>query len=630
MSEKRPSVLVVDDNMVDRERVTRLVGDLYSLIEASNVEDALKVAESTSVGCVLLDYRLPDRNGDEAIEDFARLDIPVVMMTAQGDETVAVRVMKLGALDYLVKEKMEGRVLKRAIHLAFERHRLREQLTRTSIELEARDQRLGFVLRRLPVCAWDITDDGVLASLAGAGLAELWPGDPRELLGTPVAELESPLRELVTAPPGEETRDVLELPGGQVLRRFVDPAGPRGQVGMTIDVTETRAMESQLRHATKMEALGKLAGGVAHDFNNILTAITTFARFAREGVEPHQTEIAEDLDEVMGAAERATNLVKQLLAFSRRSPTTNRAADPGDAVAAALPMLRRLVGEDVVLTFTKPEKRWWVPLDTTRLESIVVNLVVNARDALEQGGSIDLELANRRLTQAITRGRGGRLEPGDYVVLSVADDGVGMAPTTVEHIFDPFFTTKDVGQGTGLGLSTVYGLIKEVGGTVTVYSELGQGTTFRVYLPRACRPSVEERDSARPAPRGEGWRAMLVEDDDAVRRALERMLADLGYTVIRGRGLDEVVARAREGGVDIVLSDVVMPSFDGFELAQRVAEVAPDLPVVLMSGYTDRTLRASRPAVDVPVLEKPVDPATLAHTLAAAIHARRDPLPDPG
>lgn len=621
------AVLIVDDNLVDRERVCRLLGGGFPFLEAATVEEGIHLASTRDVGCVLLDYRMPDRDGDDAVGDFLDLKLPVVMMTAQGNESVAVRVMKCGAQDYLVKADMESQGLRRVVRQAFERRRLEQQLAEKGSALAESDRRLGFALRRLPVIAWTVDRNGRVTSLAGASLPLVYDQSPREALGSSIDELTDPLRELLDVPIEVETKDTVTLRNGRIFRRHVAPT--EGEViGVAFDVTEAKTLEARLRHSAKMESLGKLAGGVAHDFNNVLTAIMTFASFAREALNEDQVAIREDIDEVLEGSRRAAGLVRQLLAFARSSVTTSGPIDMRATVKATHPMLQRVIGEDVRLLFELDEDAWQITLDETRVEQIVVNLVVNARDAmLPRGGDILVELRNMHLSQTLRTRRSDSLPPGDYVVLTISDQGPGIDPNVIDRVFEPFFTTKEDKGGTGLGLSTVYGIAQQAGGIVTVYSQLGRGTTFRVYLPR--RPNGEAHEATEveaPPLRGAGERVLVVEDDAQVGRALERALMEFGYAVTLVDRAEGALENLTAQEFALVLTDVVMPGSDGFTLAEQIRAVHPDVPVVLMSGYTQSALRLrqERETLDTLMVEKPVDPQTLGQMIARMISERAE------
>jgi signal transduction histidine kinase/ActR/RegA family two-component response regulator len=423
--------------------------------------------------------------------------------------------------------------------------------------------------------------------------------------------------------------ETLRVDPGAISQAHVAPlrdaaGGVVGTIGVALDMTEARSLERQLRHAIKMEALGKLAGGVAQDVNKILTAIVSFGTFARESIaEDHEARA--DLDEVLAAAKRAAELVRQLLTFARQKTTDPEPVDVVETLAALLPMLRRLVGEDVRIELDAAPDAWLALVDASACEQVLVNLVVNARDAMPRGGRILVGVQNMRLSAELVEARGRRLAPGDYVVLSVTDEGEGIPPELAERIFDPFFTTKPVGSGTGLGLSTVYGIAEQAKGAVTCYSEAGLGTTFRVYFPRTAAQTRAEEELA-IATAGGGQPILVVEDDLAVRAVVVRALSALGYTVHEAEGADAALRiAASETPIELLLSDVIMPGVNGFELARTICDRRPDVKVLFMSGYTERAIqeRAQLPRGSR-VIEKPIDPHALAIAVARVLAARAE------
>jgi PAS domain S-box-containing protein len=353
------------------------------------------------------------------------------------------------------------------------------------------------------------------------------------------------------------------------------------------DITEQRALEQQLRQAQKMEAVGRLAGGVAHDFNNLLMVISGYCEFLlqRLGPDPSLRGCAE---EIANAADRATSLTRQLLAFSRKQMLTPKVLDLNAVVSENLKMLPRLIGEDVELATLPAAALGKVKADPGQIEQVVMNLAVNARDAMPNGGKLTLETANVTLDEAYARLHPG-VAAGDYVMLAISDTGVGMDKETQSHIFEPFFTTKGQ-QGTGLGLSMVYGIIKQSGGYIWVYSELGHGTTFKVYLPRV--EEAEAQPALQPEPAGPppGHETILVVEDEPQLRDLTRQFLETqGYTVLvaeNGGAAIEVV-RKYGGPIHLLLTDIIMPIMNGRELAQRMAGLSPQTRILFMSGYTE-------------------------------------------
>jgi len=360
------------------------------------------------------------------------------------------------------------------------------------------------------------------------------------------------------------------------------------------DVTERRALEQQLRQSQKMEAVGRLAGGIAHDFNNLLMVISGYSEFLLErlGGEPHLRGPAQ---EIASASERASALTRQLLAFSRKQMLAPRIVNLNDIATENLKMLTRMIGEDIDLVMTPGKNLWSVRADAGQIEQVIMNLAVNARDAMPSGGKLTIETANITLDEEYARVH-APLRPGDYVMASISDTGAGMDSETQSHIFEPFFTTKGP-KGTGLGLSTVYGIVKQSGGYIWVYSELGRGTTFKIYLPRV--PSVEEplvQAAVSPLQFQKvepGTETILLVEDEANLRYLARQyLEKQGYKVIEAAdgAVAMQIAVAHEGVIHLLLTDVIMPGMNGRELAQRISEIRPNVKVLYMSGYTENVI----------------------------------------
>ena len=378
------------------------------------------------------------------------------------------------------------------------------------------------------------------------------------------------------------------------------------------DVTERKRLEEQLQQAVKMEAIGRLAGGIAHDFNNLLTAIGGYAHLLREGLGKDDPR-RRDVEEILAATDRAASLTRQLLAFSRRQIFRLEILNLNTVVTGMEKMLRRLIGEDIALVTAFAEDLGQVEADRSQIEQVILNLVVNAREAMPRGGTLTLETANVFLDDAYARQHVG-VKPGPYVLLAVTDTGVGMDAETLRHIFEPFFTTKET--GTGLGLSTVYGIVKQSNGHIWVYSEPGQGTTFKIYLPLVEKP-------ARPAPQPPAVTGLpygtetvlVVEDAEAVREFAARVLRELGYTVLTATNGAEAlqVAEGYGGPIHLLLTDVVMPGMNGQALQERLAERRPGLKVLYMSGYTENAIvlrGVLKPGTSY--IQKPFTPSDLA------------------
>ncbi len=375
-----------------------------------------------------------------------------------------------------------------------------------------------------------------------------------------------------------------------------------------------RQSQEQLRQSQKMEAIVQLAGGIAHDFNNLLTVITGYSELML------QTLAADDLhrgniEQIRQAGERAAALTRQLLAFSRKQVLAPTVLDLNAVVTNMDSMLRRVIGEDIELVSVPAPGLGRVQADQGQLEQVIVNLAVNARDAMPQGGRLTIETANVELDDAYAR-RHVSVKPGPYVMLAVSDTGCGMDAETQSRIFEPFFTSKERGKGTGLGLATVYGIVKQSGGNVWVYSEPGQGATFKIYLPRIEETvmTVEPESAPLQAPRGSET-VLLVEDEEGVRTLVRTILQTNGYTVLEARHGKEAffISGRHEGPIHLMVTDVVMPGMSGQELADRLKSSRPDMKVLFLSGYTDEAVvRHGVLKPGTAFLQKPFTPGRLA------------------
>jgi two-component system cell cycle sensor histidine kinase/response regulator CckA len=398
-----------------------------------------------------------------------------------------------------------------------------------------------------------------------------------------------------------------------------DPAGrPLYMRGFWVDITERKHLEEQLHLSQRMEMIGQLAGGVAHDFNNLLTAIAGYADIALAALDEGH-EAARPIERVKEAADRAAELTEQLLAFGRRQVLQPGPLELGDAVERALRLLQRVLGEKIELRTASQQEPVWVLADSNRIEQVIVCLAVNARDAMADGGELWIETGHREVGANSPIAAWGA-EPGTYAALVVRDSGCGMDEGTVVHAFEPFFTTKEVGKGSGLGLSTVYGIVKQSGGWITIDSEPDVGTTVTVYLPCREEPSapavVASRDdgaAVQVAPR-----ILLVEDEATVRELAGEMLRRDGYEVTEAEGPAEALQLADEQGFDLVVTDVVMPKMNGRELVRRIREDMPGVSVIYMSGYTpESVLDGLGPGERF--LQKPFTMGVLTETVGAAL-----------
>ncbi len=476
------------------------------------------------------------------------------------------------------------------------------------------------------------------AEFLGKGVAEVIGKDDSQLFSPESARTIMALDRRIMESEQPQTNEETVTAAG-VTRTYLSTKGAlrdeqgrvTGLVGIARDITELKRMEEQFRQAQRMEAIGRLAGGIAHDFNNLLTVINGYGELALLQVEEGDPN-AQLLTEILNAGERASNLTRQLLAFSRKQMLDPQVVDLNALIGELLKMLRALISEDVELTFVPGPDLGLVKVDPGQFEQVVINLAVNARDAMPQGGRLTIETHNvaRDVNDGPTE---GELRPGRYVQVAVSDTGHGMDAATKINIFEPFFTTKERGKGTGLGLAMVYGFLKQSGGHVEVDSEPGRGTTFRLYLPRSddARLNAKQAADIATVPRGTET-ILLVEDDEAVRKFAKSTLVASGYTVLEAQdGQDALrVAKAYEGPIHLLLTDLVMPRMGGRELTDVLARTRPETRPLLMSGYTDEVeMHSANPGPYPPLLHKPFSPTLLARKVRAILDGAEDPPASP-
>jgi two-component system, cell cycle sensor histidine kinase and response regulator CckA len=522
-------------------------------------------------------------------------------------------------------------------HDVTERKRAEQELRETNDTLQTLIQAspLAIVTTDIngTVSEWNVAAERMFGWFAGDVL-----GRPIPIV--PVEQLEDDMRRLTLsgehAFTGYETRCARK--DGSLVDVYVSTAvlrgvgGRQGTVWVMADVTERRRVEEQLRQAQKMDAVGQLAGGVAHDFNNLLTVITSYGQFLLNAL-PEQDPRRSDAHQITQAAARAASLTRQLLAFSRRQVLQPQVLDLNEVIADMERLLRRVISEDISLVTQFENGIGAVRADRGQIEQVVMNLVVNARDAMPAGGVLAISTRVVHLDTAYARRHAG-VNPGRHVVISVRDTGVGMDAATQQRIFEPFFTTKPKGKGTGLGLSTVYGIVRQSGGHVDVRSAPGRGTAFDILLPQvaAAVPAKAEHAIGAAVPRGTET-VLVVEDEEAVRHIVRRVLEGQGYAILEARdGHDAVRVCAQRGEeIDLVLSDVIMPGMGGRELARSLAASLPGLPILFMSGYNeDGELAGSGGDLGDGVLAKPFTAETLARQVREALDRRSSPEAEAG
>ena len=604
----------------------------YETVHCGNISKALLLLSEHSFDAILADMDLAP------LTDFLSLDehlttTPLIALTSS-PEFVWNR-----AADSIAKDEMGWAILPRVVNCAI-RCRRANETTRDANQLT----------RAL------FDDSPVAISVVDAsGIIVRWNKAAEQTFGWPESEVIGKF--LPTIPPDEREAYLaklgrfisgLERSNGEdlhCLRRdgsIIDVnvwkellhdanGGVSGIMSLIFDSSEKLKLEQQLRQAQRLEAVGQLAGGVAHDFNNLLTIISGYSDLALSQLSP-QEPLRYNVEQVLKAANRATALTSQLLAFSRKQVLKPIVLDLNEIIADLEKMLRRLIGENIDLITILETDLGCVKADPGQIEQVIVNLAVNSRDAMPDGGKLIIETSNVELDAHYTSQHIGTL-PGPYVMISVSDSGHGIGPETQSHIFEPFFTTREHGKGTGLGLSMVYGIVKQSGGNIWVYSEPGHGTTFKIYFPLVLQPSEPIRPiPARAAP-GRGVETiLLVEDEERVRELVKEVLIKQGYTVITARdGKDALGAAAREARqIDLLLTDVVMPKMSGRELAEILVPMRPSLKVLYMSGYTDNAmLHKGTLDSETKFIQKPFTPDALARKVREVLDAKGAGIPCP-
>jgi PAS domain S-box-containing protein len=477
----------------------------------------------------------------------------------------------------------------------------------------------------------DLTEEGVVRE-ANRGFAEMFGYSMDEVVGRPILDfVADESADMVRQRIAEGLEGTYELVGKQkngtkilleATARTHNIGSRTGRLTALRDLTGKRQLEDQFRQAQKMEAVGRLAGGVAHDFNNLLTVISSCAELVlmdtAEG-DPRQ----ENLQEIRKASQGAAGLTRQLLAFSRQQVIEPKLITIEEVVTTAEKMLQRLIGEDVELIAVLNKDRATVKIDPGQLDQVIMNLAVNARDAMPDGGTLTLETSSVELDEAYARTH-WPATPGRFAMLTVTDTGTGMTEQTRGRIFEPFFTTKEVGKGTGLGLATVYGIVKQSGGFICVYSELGYGTSFKIYLPRVDEAPTARQEETTTASLLGTETVLLTEDAPALRSTARQILERYGYTVIEAPSSAAALTleRSRVGPIHLLLTDVVMPGMSGRELAERFTVQRPGVKVLYMSGYTDdAVVRHGVLRPGIAYLQKPFTPDGLARKIREVLDA---------
>lgn len=629
----RAKILVADDDPRNLFAVDEMLrGPGLDMVLVESGEEVLRHVLNDDFAVILLDVRMPRIDGYEVaamIRARPRSSrIPIIFLTAYNkDELHVFRGYSAGAVDYVFKP-IEPLILKSKVDVFVDLYRKTEEIRRqgeaekrllienlqvrseklqTEQRLRRREEHQSLVLRSLPIALYtaSVEEDHHRLHFTNESIERITGFSPQQFLEEPQfwesrvhpddrQRVFGELKALQES--GAATLEYRWRCADDSERYFLDQAvliraddgQPREIFGMLFDMTERKQMETSLLHASKLEAVGRLTGGIAHDFNNMLSVVIGNLDLLQNSLVGNE-KAARRARLAIEGAQRCADLTNRLLTFSRRQPTQTSIVDLQQLVPGMLELLQRTLGERIDVRLETGDELWAVEVDATQLEAALVNLAVNARDAMPEGGSLTVAMANRSFEEGSSPAADLR---GDYVAISVADTGTGMPQEVIDRVFEPFFTTKESGKGTGLGLSMVYGFVQQSKGRIEIDSVLNQGTTIRILLPRAANGATAEtavRAVETDALRGRGETILVVEDDPKVRHVAVSSLRSLGFRVREAENGDDAVASLnQDGGVDLVLSDVKMPgNLNGTDLARRIRQDWPSMKVLLTSGYVD-------------------------------------------
>lgn len=615
-----------DDFFIARSLLSKTTGVHCALDWAQSYDEGLEAVTSSGYDVCLVDYRLGARNGLELLREANEqgCDTPMILLTGQGDLQVDLDAMMAGAVDYLVKGQIDAPLLERSIRYARERKRAEERIREQAALLDkARDAICAFDLSR-HVIYWNKSAERITGYSAEEMRRQQ---DDRCLYEDGYQKVEEAWETVVregewTGDLRQRTRDGHELIVESRWTLVRDSSGsPSSVLVINTDVTERKKLEAQFLRAQRMESIGTLVGGIAHDLGNLLVPILLGVKVLSQRYADNEKTLR-TLDMIRRSAQRGSDMVKQVLAFARGVEGERAQLQPNTVIQEVEKITAETFPASIQVNVEVPEDLWTVVGDTTQLQQVLMNLSVNARDAMPEGGRLHIRAENINVDEAYARtnldARAGR-----YVRIVVGDTGTGIPPEVLDKVFEPFFTTKPSGKGTGLGLSTVYSIIKSHGGFVGVYSELGEGTTFRIYLPAADKAEPRRADSE-PAEhwRGDGERILVVDDEENILEAVQDMLEDSGFEVVtafNGREAMEIF-NADPDRIDLVLTDLMMPEMDGVATIRAIREVRADLPIIAASGMTSRKVRESLQAGAQTFISKPFTAEKLLSSIHDVLH----------
>ena len=653
-------ILIVDDQPTNLKLLRLTLRSMgHQVVEAADGQEALTKLRSEAVDAIISDILMPNMDGYRfcfEVRNDPKLKGMLVLLYSSTYMTPSDRELALsfGADAFLPKPAPQEDI-ERALRMKSEApapsesvedlgvlkkysERLIRKIEEKNLELQKRTEELEESEKKFRQLAENILEAFWITDVQfsktlyiSPAYESIWGRTCEDLYRNPQAWIEAVHPEdrdrllgeitLITADPGPFVWDYrIRRPDGSI--RWIHDRGfpvkdSSGKIyrfaGVSEDVTERRSLESQLLQSQKMEAVGRLAGGVAHDFNNLLTAINGYSQLALSKLDTRDP-LYGDLDEINKAGQRAAGLTRQLLAFSRKQILQARVVDLNLLLGETERLLKRLIGEDIELQTSFAPDAGRVHVDPGQIEQVILNLAVNARDAMPKGGILKIETANADLDASYVAGHPG-LAPGAYVLMAVTDTGTGMTDHVKAHLFEPFFTTKEVGKGTGLGLATVHGIVKQSRGHIAVYSELGRGTVFKVYFPRTDAPAKTPSSSAIPKIKlGDQETILVVEDENVVRTLTRTVLVQAGYTVLEARRGAEAleIAERHASPIHLVVSDLIMPGMNGAQLMKALKARHPHVKGLFSSGYTDLSiLREDDLDPTAPFLSKPFTPNAL-------------------
>ncbi|MEA1900989.1 MAG: response regulator, partial [Thermodesulfobacteriota bacterium] len=607
-------LLILEDNQDDAELAVKELERKGFNVKWTRVDTKKGFIEALAEkpDLLLADYFVPSFDAMAALQMYRqlKLEIPLIVYSGKISEEIAVECMKSGATDYVFKDNLSrlGPVVKRALEeiKIYRKSRQSEEALRESEEKyrtlydSSRDAIMILSTDKVfvngnPACVkmFGCRDEDEFISLTPTALSPEYQMDGALSVEKSQKMISIAMEQGSHFFEWKHKRVNGEEFYARVLLASIKLSGKKILQATVRDITEHKKLEAQLRQSQKMEAIGILAGGVAHDFNNILTTIIGNAELALMNVIKDKS-LSKGIKEIKKAGERAASLTRQLLAFSRKQIVQPKILDINELLTDMEKMLGRLIGEDIEMLTIPAPALWQVEIDPGQIEQVIMNLAINAKDAMPCGGKLTIETANADLDENYSHEHGiEEKKSGCYVMLAVSDTGIGMDKETHEHIFEPFFTTKKVGKGTGLGLATVYGIVKQNNGFIWVYSEPKQGATFKVYLPEVKKDADPEKKEKKPVVKLAGSETVLiVEDDGLLRNLAQNTLQRYGYKVLDAENGENAIRICKEydGRIDLMITDVVMPKIGGREAAKRLLPLYPQMKVIYMSGYTDEAI----------------------------------------